>query len=568
MNINSLFEDFASSQALDNAHLKIPTPVSLDISRKDMPQIPSAKIKDFLAWLTKKGIGYIERWKPAAKLKPTQSQFNAEKVQELMARFAKQPNRKPIIISQDDYLLDSHHSWLAAYNKSEFSYVNTIEVQLPIQDLIVVAKKYSGVHYKGINEQFEILLEGLYDKGAFKAVFMGGGPGAGKDWIRDRVTAGLGFTELNPDPGFTFLMKKSGLDHTMRNPDEHEAREVVRKRAKLIAQAKAELALKNRNGVVVNGTAADVEDIEVIKKALEDAGYETMMIFVNTSDEVSKQRNIERGQAGDRQVPEHIRSEKWRKAQANLSAYKKMFGPSAFIEIDNSTTRSREDANAHFLDEFKKVKKFVETPVQTKAAQDWKEQHAKERGITKLPKQKSPHREKPDLPGAHPVEPPADIDFTKLSGYQLGQYVRHGNIKALKEKRRREVVHAAQHKLLAAETIPLDYIRARASKGYVNSDEIMDLQEGGLKGFRGPDPVWDKHLRPLVYLVKCKTDEAKNELLSRLGPLKGYYNFNRSAGKGVYKLTPEQYEKVKDIQGLRKIDNSLDPNLAWKELFD
>ena len=42
-------------------------------------------------------------------------------------------------------------------------------------------------------------------------------------------------------------------------------------------------------------------------------------MLVNTADEVSKQRNIERGQRGGRTVPENIRKEKWDAVQVVLN---------------------------------------------------------------------------------------------------------------------------------------------------------------------------------------------------------------------------------------------------------
>ena len=52
-------------------------------------------------------------------------------------------------------------------------------------------------------------------------------------------------------------------------------------------------------------------------------------------DEVSKQRNIERGMHGGRTVPEKIRKQKWDNVQASRPEFAKMFGNS-YMEFDNS----------------------------------------------------------------------------------------------------------------------------------------------------------------------------------------------------------------------------------------
>ena len=45
----------------------------------------------------------------------------------------------------------------------------------------------------------EYLTEGVHDKGIFKAVFLAGGPGSGKDYILDNTLSGHGLTEINSD---------------------------------------------------------------------------------------------------------------------------------------------------------------------------------------------------------------------------------------------------------------------------------------------------------------------------------------------------------------------------------
>jgi hypothetical protein len=62
--------------------------------------------------------------------------------------------------------------------------------------------------------------------------------------------------------------------------------------------------------IIINGTGDDADKIKKIKERLEQIGYDTHMVVVNTADEVSKQRNIERGQRGGRTVPEKIRKQK------------------------------------------------------------------------------------------------------------------------------------------------------------------------------------------------------------------------------------------------------------------
>ena len=78
--------------------------------------------------------------------------------------------------------------------------------------------------------------------------------------------------------------------------DEEAQRNEVRKKAKSITELRQMLAIQGRNGLIINGTADDPAKVAKIKELLEKLGYETSMLMVNTKDEVSQQRNIERGQ--------------------------------------------------------------------------------------------------------------------------------------------------------------------------------------------------------------------------------------------------------------------------------
>jgi len=224
-------------------------------------------------------------------------------------------------------------------------------------------------------EVAQLLYEGVHDKGIFKAVFLAGGPGSGKDYVLDNTLAGHGLTEINSDKALEFLMDKHGLDKTMP-PSEQEKRDYIRGRAKNITELRQRLALLGRNGLIINGTGDDVEKYKKIKERLEEIGYETSMVSVVTDDEVSRQRNIERGQRGGRSVPEEIRKAKWdavTKARAEMA---KMFGDN-YVEFDNSqdlrtadpeTVKAKKD---EMLGIFKRVKSFVETPPSTEKSQAW-----------------------------------------------------------------------------------------------------------------------------------------------------------------------------------------------------
>lgn len=251
------------------------------------------------------------------------------------------------------------------------------------------AKSNPDMFKKGyVVEESLMLDEGINDPGTFKAVFLAGGPGSGKDYVMKQVIAGNGLQEINSDLAFEFLMRKAGLDFRM--PDSEEAeRDVVRARGKKITKQQQSLALTGRRGVIINGTADDPEKIVAIKKELESMGYDTMMVFVDTRDEVSKQRNIARGAIGGREVPEKIRKEKWESSQKAKPVFSRVFGKDNFVAIDNSEDirtapkEVKDRVTKQFQDVFKQVRKFsVEQPIKNPKAREWIEAEAQSRGIT------------------------------------------------------------------------------------------------------------------------------------------------------------------------------------------
>jgi hypothetical protein len=277
-----------------------------------------------------------------------------------------------------------------------------------------------------INLEFEELLtEGVHDKGIFKAVFLFGGPGSGKDYVLSRTLDGHGLTEINSDKAFEFLMDKENLD--MRMPEnEKDRRNAVRGRAKNMTELRQRLALFGRNGLIINGTGDDVEKITKIKERLENLGYETSGIMVNTADEVSKQRNIERGQRGGRTVPEDIRSEKWQKVQNARPELAKMFGQS-YSEFDNSEDLRSADSQTvqakekELMDLYKGVQKFVSKPPKNPNAKLWVASELEKKDTLKIDttKEVTPHE------GSKAAEQAREMG---LQYFGFGRYGRNGKV--------------------------------------------------------------------------------------------------------------------------------------------
>ena len=207
---------------------------------------------------------------------------------------------------------------------------------------------------------FYELQEGLYDPNIFKAFFLAGGPGSGKSYVAGRTTGGTGLKSVNSDEAFEYLLKKAGLSLKMP-PEQQEPRDVVRGRAKDITKARQKNYLEGRLGVVIDGTGKDANKILGQKSGLEELGYDTYMVFVNTSLDVALKRNAERA----RSVPEPIVVKAWKDVQANIGKFSNMFR-AGFIVVDNN------DAGEDILKEVeKRVRGLLRKKVKNTRAQSW-----------------------------------------------------------------------------------------------------------------------------------------------------------------------------------------------------
>ena len=128
-------------------------------------------------------------------------------------------------------------------------------------------------------------------------------------------------------------------------------------------------AIRNRGPLIINGPADDHTRIITIKEELEELGYETVMVFVETSNETSKERN----EKLTKMVSESVRKEKWQLAQTNKEAYIQNFNK--FINFDNSV--SLELVEQNITDTYKTLNKFIDTKNLNETSCTWLENHGK-----------------------------------------------------------------------------------------------------------------------------------------------------------------------------------------------
>ena len=221
----------------------------------------------------------------------------------------------------------------------------------------------------------QILAEGVYDPGIFKAFFLAGGPGSGKTFVTKTAFAGTGLKVVNSDTLFERGLKKANL--SLKMPDEEEYfRNVVRQRAKSTSATQLDTYMEGRLGLVIDATGRDKNIIQRQHAMLTNIGYDSYMIFVNTSLDVALERNRNR----PRSIPEYIVTNSWNGVQANIGQFQRIFSPNKMLILDNN--RSEKELVSSTLSQ---AAKFIRSRLTTKPddyiAKQWiaKEIQAKRR---------------------------------------------------------------------------------------------------------------------------------------------------------------------------------------------
>jgi len=229
------------------------------------------------------------------------------------------------------------------------------------------------------------LLEGVYDPGIFKAFFLAGGAGSGKSYsaekatgsaagkfqwhekIKNKITPGkvgpYGLKVVNSDEQLEMGLLKAKMSSNMRTytDDETTKKELIRAKAKIKTAKREQLWVNGRLGLIIDGTAHNLAKLTIKKKELEDVGYDTYMIFVNTSLDIALQQNQDRA----RKLKDEVITRTWEEVQAIKDGLANLF-VGGFVEIVNN--RAGEDV---FRKAFVEVGKLIKKPPNNPAAKMW-----------------------------------------------------------------------------------------------------------------------------------------------------------------------------------------------------
>jgi predicted kinase len=226
--------------------------------------------------------------------------------------------------------------------------------------------------------------EGVFDPYILKAVFLGGGGGSGKGFISnimfgtmnipggasvDTSLTAFGLKSLNADDIFSSLLRKA--DIPLANVASPEAQAIRAAKVDPLEHKRREMWIGGRLGLIIDGTAKDPSKVRTQKQILEDLGYDTYMVFVDTALDVAIQRNKERAEKGDRLVPEEILRKAHAQAQSAKAAYSALFGKNALF-IDNSKRLSPQEVITELTPKLHRaILKFISEPLKNQVGKAW-----------------------------------------------------------------------------------------------------------------------------------------------------------------------------------------------------
>lgn len=200
-----------------------------------------------------------------------------------------------------------------------------------------------------IQEIISTVSESVHDPHIFKAIFTAGAPGSGKSTIAHKLFAGLGLKDVNVDK-FWELYNKLGKHENY--PRFH-----------LLTQMQKKNFLAGRLGLIIDGTGRRLDRTKAIKDELDELGYDTAMVFVNTDMETALARVQQRSESTGRTIEDGKVKDFWKATQNNLGQLQSMFGKQFYI-VDNTETPDLTFVNSRF-------KKWLSQKPNKPAATNW-----------------------------------------------------------------------------------------------------------------------------------------------------------------------------------------------------
>lgn len=202
---------------------------------------------------------------------------------------------------------------------------------------------------------------------------MAGGPGSGKSYVSGELfgftpdsissLSHLGLKLINSDVAFEIMMKDAKLEiadmaEYEKDPTKWSEVMSLRDKAKHITKNRQDAYIGGRLGQVIDGTGKDYNKIRGARELYKDLGYDTYMVFVNTSLEIALERNQKRA----RKLSDELVESMWKEVQQNIGKFMDLFGSDKMLIVDNSADdRTTLDRVQKLIRQ--KMKEAIQNPV-------------------------------------------------------------------------------------------------------------------------------------------------------------------------------------------------------------
>lgn len=179
-------------KAIEKADLKYTKYVKngLGKERKNMPQIDADNIKKVIKHFEDKDVDVAEKSIEISKIKPSQKDFDDNKIIGMMKKGSDKINVK-YLLSKDGYLVDGHHRWASALEEDDKQNVSITQIDLPIKSLL---KRISSLKltYKENEDEVDDIEKSMKESTLLMLEAAYGAGHIDKDTIQKaRSTAGL-----------------------------------------------------------------------------------------------------------------------------------------------------------------------------------------------------------------------------------------------------------------------------------------------------------------------------------------------------------------------------------------
>jgi predicted kinase len=181
------------------------------------------------------------------------------------------------------------------------------------------------------------------------------------------VSYATGLKLVNNDNAFEKGLKDAGyspsdLAKLAKNPEEWSKVMAIRDKAKNATRRMQNNYIGGRLGQVIDGTGKNFDKIKGHRRLYQDLGYDTYMVFVNTSLEIA----LERNQMRERKLEDSMVEKMWRDVQDNLGKFQKLFGADRMLIVDNS------EYGGNILQQIEKqVSKHLNKPIKNPLGKRW-----------------------------------------------------------------------------------------------------------------------------------------------------------------------------------------------------